>query len=183
MEEMMRLFRTPIAIAVMVVAGWWHSLVLADEELRLPEDKTICSPSGVYCAGMSVIDRRTTVFKHGRPSWSMDRWFPDAYLADDGDHLIVGHGGLGLVPVRFHPSTTILTFWRRGELVRKVPLTEIVEDLSRLPLTGGHRRWGRTLGFDDQGRFLVQTVEDRVLAFDVKDGSLVDTWPSPRHRN
>lgn len=109
----------------------------------------------------------------------MDRWFPDAYIADNGEHLIVGHGGLGLIPVRFHPSTTILTFWRRGELVRKVPLTEIVEDLSRLRLTGGHRLWGQTLGFDDQGRFLVQTVEDRVLAFDVKDGSLVETWPSP----
>ena len=162
---------------------------LADEPLPLPEDKTVCSPSGVYCAEMRVAsglyknDARTTVLKGGKALWSMPGWFRDPYLADDGDHLVVGNNGLELIPTRYHPPITILTFWRRGELVRKVPLSEIVLDASNLGITGPHRLWGRTLGFDEQGRFLVQTVEDRALAFDPKSGMLVDSWPRPLYGN
>ncbi|WP_193367388.1 hypothetical protein [Pelagibius marinus] len=162
---------------------------LADEPLPLPEDKTVCSPSGIYCAEVRVgsgplkNDPRTTVLKSGKALWSMPGWFRDPYLADNGDHLVVGNDGLGLIPMRYNPPITILTFWRRGELVRKVPLSEIVLDASNLGITGSHRLWGRTLGFDEQGRFVVQTVEDRALAFDPKSGLLVDIWPKSLHEN
>jgi hypothetical protein len=36
------------------------------------------------------------------------------------------------------------------------------------------------MGIDKEGRFLVQTVEDRVLAFDVESGALVESRPHSR---
>ena len=156
---------------------------LADEPLPPPRDKTICSPSGVYCADIRVTSKRTTVRKGKREIWSMPGWFGDAYLADDGEHFVVGYWGYNLLDLKAGPGTTMITFWRRGELVRKVPLSEVITDLSNLTRTASHYSWGHTVGFDSEGRFLVQTVEDRALAFDPKSGILVDSWPRPLYGN
>lgn len=153
---------------------------MADEELPLPEHKTVCSPSGVYCAELNPASQRTIIWKDGQEIWSMPGWFGDAYLADDGEHFVEGYWGYNLLALKAGPSTTMITFWRRGELVRRAPLSEIIADLSNLTRTASHYFWGYTMGIDKEGRFLVQTVEDRVLAFDVESGALVESRPHSR---
>lgn len=149
---------------------------LADEPLPPPEPKTVCSPNEAYCAELNPAAPRTTIWKDGQEVWSMPGWFGDAYLADDGEHFVTGYWGFNLLALKAGPNTTMITFWRRGELVRKVALSEIISNLSNLRRTASHYFWGYTVGFDEGGRFLVQTVEDRVLAFDPKSGALVDSW-------
>ncbi len=154
----------------------------ADAPLPPPQDKTVCSQNGAFCAVMDAGSVRTNVVKDGKVLWSMPGWFRDAHLADDGEHLVVGYQGLGLLQWDYRPQTTLITFWRRGRLLRRVPLSEVIEDTDNLELTVSHFRWGRTLGIDGQGRFLVHTVEDRRMAFDIESGKLLEAWPAPFDR-
>lgn len=167
-----------------LMATWLSaSSALADAPLPAPEDKAVCSPSGVACAVMNVDAGRTSFVKDGRVLWRMPGWFRDAYLADDGEHFVVGYDGLSLL-WEPRPDTTMITFWRRGRLVRDVALSEVIEDFSRLERTASHLLWGHTVGFDARGRFLVHTVEDRMLAFDVESGFVVESRPAtyPGHQ-
>jgi hypothetical protein len=163
------------ALALIVVFLFAHS-ASGDEELNPAKTYVRCSPNGQFCAEMNVEKVQTIVRQGGREIWRMEGWFEDVYLADDGNHLVVGYEGLSLLPIKFSPRTTIVTFYRRGELIRKVYVSEIIRDLNSLPLTGSHRLWGRTAGFDKMGRFIVRTVEDRAFAFDVTDGSVIEEW-------
>jgi len=166
------------ALALILVFLFAHS-ALGDEELRPPKTYVRCSPNGQFCAEMSAEKRQTIIRHGGREIWRMEGWFEDAYLADDGDHLVVGYWGGPHLPVNFSPRTTVVTFYRRGELIKKVHVSGIFRDLHSLPLTGSHRLWGRTLGFDKKGRFIINTTESRAFAFDVRSGNVVEAWFAP----
>lgn len=162
-----------------LMATWLSGgAVLADEPPRPPEDKTVCSPNGAACAEMDAEARHTTVSKNGAVVWSMPGWFRDAYLADDGEHFVVGNDGRTLIPDR-RPDRKVVAFWRRDRLLREVALSDVIEDFSALTPTVSHFLWGHAVGFDERGRFLVHTVEDRVLAFEVESGALMETWHEP----
>lgn len=146
---------------------------LAGEPLAPPADQTVCSPNGVYCAVMDAETKQTFVLRDGRPHWQRSGWFRDAFLADDGEHLVVGYRGLDLLNWDYRPGTVLLSFWRRDRLIRAVPFAEVIEEPARLRPMAGHFLWGRTAGFDESGRFIVETVEDRRLTFDITTGILV----------
>lgn len=166
-------------LLVLTVLIVFADRALGDEPLEPSRTYASCSPSGRFCAEMNAEERQTIVRQGDTEIWRMEGWFEDAYLADDGDHLVVGYWGLSLLPVNFSPGTVVVTFYRRGELVQKVQVSEIVHDLKSLPITGSHRLWGRTIGFDEFGRFIVRTAENRAIAFNVADGSIVDEWATP----
>ncbi len=155
---------------------------LAGEPLAPPADQTVCSPNGLYCAVMDAETKQTTVLREGRPHWQRSGWFRDAFLADDGEHLVVGYRGLDLLNWDYRPGTVLLSFWRRDRLIRAVPFAEVIEEPARLRPMAGHFLWGRTLGFDKSGRFTVETVEDRRLTFDITTGALVAVEPHPFRR-
>jgi hypothetical protein len=118
--------------------------------------------------------RTTTVSQGRRVLWTMPGWFRVAALADDGAHLVVGHEGMNLLPLDAGASTVIVTFYRRGDVVRKVTLAQVMGDLSNLERSVSHLVWGYYLGFDAQGHYAIETVEGRRLAFDVTTGRLVE---------
>ena len=119
----------------------------------------------------------TTVFRRtedgSAPIWRMPGWFRIAALSNDGDHLVIGYGGGELIPLDFDRTFIILYFYERGELIREVPLGELIGDLASLQRTASHYFWGNFLGFDAHGHYLVATVEGRVFAFDVATGQTV----------
>lgn len=116
--------------------------------------------------------RTTIVARDGDVLWTMPGWFRVAALADDGDHLIFGHDGINLLPLDAGAETVVLTFVRRGQVIREVTLSEVLRDLSSLERTISHLNWGNYLGFDAAGHYVIQTVEGRRLAFDVTTGRL-----------
>ncbi|NIA68899.1 hypothetical protein HBA54_09870 [Pelagibius litoralis] len=154
----------------------------ADEPLPPPTDREICSPNGLYCAVMDAAANETTVFHQGLPLWRRPGWFRDAFLADDGEHMIVGYRGLELLQWDYRPETVMISFWRRDRLIRAVPLSEVIEDTAKLELTTSHFLWGRTVGIDDSSRFVVETVEDRRLTFDITSGAMVGVQAHPFRR-
>ena len=51
-----------------------------------------------------------------------------------------------------------------------VPLYRIIRDFSGLERTVRYYHWGRYLGFDRAGHYLIETVEERRIAYDVTTG-------------
>jgi hypothetical protein len=106
--------------------------------------------------------------------WSISPWERSFHLSNDGESLVVCYSGLNMVPLDYEPSWTMLQFYRRGVLVRKWTLGELVPDLSKLKRTASHHYWGNCAGFDSAGGFRVITVGQGSLRFDVRTGSLVE---------
>jgi hypothetical protein len=138
-----------------------------------------------FFAVMDPKSNMTVVYRvnaDGLPSvhWTMRGWFEVAALADDGKHLIVGCGGGNLLPLSVTKDFPIIQFYKVGNRINVVTLGELLQDLSKLQRTVSHYRWGNYVGLDKDGRFVVQTVEGRRLAFDVTTGKLasIDTSPA-----
>jgi hypothetical protein len=95
--------------------------------------------------------------------------FRVAFVSDDGQHVVTGYDGV-LLPLTYSRDLPIITFWREGAVVRRVPLSEVIRDLRKLQRTASHYRWGEYLGFNASGHFVVKTVDRGSVAFDVATG-------------
>jgi hypothetical protein len=154
----------------------------ADEPLPPPSRWKACSRSGRYCAWMDPEAQRTTVVRvdeRGRetPQWEMPGWFREVSLADDGVHLVVGCDGL--LARDYDEKQVMVSFYRRGALLREVRLDELVRRFWMLQRTSSHWGWGSCRGLDEQGRFVVVAADgfpwraERRLRFDVTSGARV----------
>lgn len=152
---------------------------LADTPLPPPQKKEVCSNNKQFCAEMDPRTRLTTVFavKHGsrEKKWAMPGWFRLAYLADDGEHLVIGHEGINLLPLDLNKEDILIYFIKRGEVVNTVTVSEVVKNKSSLKRTASHLLWGSYLGIDQDGHFGIETVEGRSLYFDVTTGRIAKT--------
>ncbi|HEY4761300.1 MAG TPA: hypothetical protein VIH42_12025 [Thermoguttaceae bacterium] len=149
--------------------------VKADTPLPPPKIKEVWSHNKEYCAVMDPQQMITTVYRvepgdKRTKSWSMYGWFRVADLSNDGNHLITGHPGINLLPLNFTMDDVMIYFFRRGELIHTVQLKELVSNQSALKRTASHFLWGSYLGLDSHDRYLVETVENRKLVFDIKTG-------------
>ena len=95
--------------------------------------------------------------------WSMPGWFRCCDLSDDGETFVAGQEGLNLVPDAADPTSLgqipILRFYRRGKLLGRVDLFEIVGSLGAMPRTYDGYYWGDYLGFTRTGRYALQTFD------------------------
>jgi hypothetical protein len=162
-----------LAAAGLLAAAWSAS---ADEPLARPSPWTVCSPSRVYCALSDPQSWTTRAFRAGQEGmvlWSMPGWFRVAALADDGSHLVTGYDGMNILPRNARRDTVLLAFYRHGELIAQARLADVIEDFGSLEPTVTGLNWGYYVGFDARGRYVVETVERRRLAFDVTTGRIV----------
>jgi hypothetical protein len=168
-----------LSIAALVVQ-WTGRSLLADTPLPPPKTEEVWSPNKQFCAVMDPKPYTTTVFRVAgdgtrEKQWAMLGWFRVAHLADDGEHFVVGNGGMNLLPVNVTKDEPMISFVKKGELVRMVTLGELLRNMSSLQRTVSHYRWGDYLGFDKKGRYVVKTVEGNRLTFDVTTGKRVTT--------
>ena len=93
--------------------------------------------------------RLTTVYKVDgntrKKLWAMPGWYRVAFLADDGEHLVIGHDGINLLPTNVENSDILAYFVRKGEVVATATLADIVEK-SHLRRTASHLLLGRVPG-------------------------------------
>jgi len=185
-------------VAVVVLARSLH----ADLPAKPPEDYEVRSPNGQYLARIIVTPPQTTVYALQQgvevPQWSMKGFHRTVYLADDGQHLVIGYTNLVLrpeyaskeslelasknardsisawSPAVYSPDMVILQFVDRGRIIREVTLRELVPDASKMIKAVSSWHWGEFLpGLNGQGEFVVRTVDYRELHFDVKTGQLL----------
>ena len=160
-----------------LVLAAFSSLCFADAPQRPPAPTTVCSSSKTVCL-RSDPKSGTRVYRvraDGSEAslWSMPGWFRVAFVSNDGRHVVTGYDGV-LLPLTYSRDLPILTFWREGALVRSVPISAVIEDLSHLQRTASHYRWGEYVGFNASGHFVVKTVEWSSVTFDVATGQKLE---------
>lgn len=169
-------------MSALAVGAWCLCLaleitVLADKPLPPPAKKEVWSGNHFYCAVMDPRSNLTTVY-HVRGDrreklWTMVGWFRVAYLSGDGEHLVIGHDGMNLVPLDIREDDIMAYFVRKGEVIATLRMRDLVKKKSSLKRTASHFHWGSYLGIDEDNRFRVETVEGKKLYFDATTGKAV----------
>lgn len=155
------------------------SSLRADLPLPPPQDYQVRSANGQYVAKVTVAPPMTTVYamQEGKETqaWSMVGFYRQVFLADDGQHLVIGYNGYNLISTNYSPDMVMVTFVEQGRILRQATLRELLPDLSKLQRTVSHYHWGHTPGINNRGEFVVETVDYRELHFDVRTGNLLRT--------
>ena len=140
-----------VVVATLLLAAYAR----ADLPLGPPQDYEIRSPNGRYVAKITVTPPQTSIYKieNGREllQWSMDGFHRQAYLADDGEHLVIGYVNLAWAGeddskpsvelpaetkpkpmssekiVTYSPDMTILQFLKRDEVFREIKFRELID--------------------------------------------------------
>jgi hypothetical protein len=179
----MRLLRA-VGVPLALLGSLSGAAAWADEPPLAPSPQRVCSHSGRFCARMDPDTWRTQVVRVGGDGsesalWSMPGWFRVAALADDGEHLVVGDDGQGLLP-DYRGTQVVLTFFRGGVRVREVQLGEVVRYFWMLRRSASHWGWGFYRGIDEAGRYVLVTEDglwpwrgERLHRFDVTTGEPV----------
>ena len=163
--------KTTSVIGFVLFSQW----VFADEPPPNPSVKTIWSANKEYYAVMDPdknITKVVQIFDKDKKKtlWSMYGWFRVAGLSSDGKHLVTGFQGMNLLPINHKEDEVMLYFFREGKLIHYVTLDQLIEDPDNLQRTVSHIYWGNYLGFDEEGHYVLETVENRKIVFDVKTG-------------
>ena len=145
---------------------------LADAPLRPPEKYTVCSSNQAFCAVADPAVDSVSVFARGaaNPIWSLKPWHRQVFLANDGDHLVIGPPGLNMIPLDAKAADPLLVFMNRKAVVRIVPVGELFPNLASLRRTASHYAWGNVIGVSAHDQLIVQLVRGRRVAFDVRSG-------------
>src|SRR5262245_46981700 len=132
------------------------SRVLADEPLPPPAKYTVCSPDQAYCAVADPATHSVAVFVRGtvKPVWSLSTWHRQGFLANDGNHMVIGPPGLNLISLEAKPSDPLLTFMDRNAVVRIVSVGELFPGMSSLRRTASHYAWGSIVGISQHNQLI-----------------------------
>ena len=160
-------FVFPLLFAATVVNG--------DSPKVAPSTYRVYSLNRIYTAEMNHVTRKTSVLEaaNGRKLWEIDGWYRVAAVSNDGETLVIGNDGSNLLPMSVRPDEVMLTFYHQGTNIGTVRLRELVPELPALRKTVSHLYWGEYLGFDSKDRFLLKTVEGKLVTFDAKTGRRV----------
>ena len=158
-----------------------HKTVLLNANRTEIVGEAIASPNEQFEAAADLATGTITVRKkewHGRwgqqrDSWHMKGYFELLGLADDGEHLVAGTKGVYPLPLNYEKNQVMVSFLRVGRLVGQVRLDQLIRDSSRLEKVASGYRWGRYLGLNRAGYFVVETVEGNKIPIDVRTGKAV----------
>lgn len=160
-----RLFSATLLLGCVLAA----TLVHADEPLPAPAAHEIKSPNGLFSAKTDPITKTTSIFKKGAlvPWWTVPGWYRSLWVADDGRAIIACYDGLNLLARDDKKADTVMaTFFAMDGKKRTVTLGQLLMTLVSLRPTVSHYQWGSCNGFDEKGRFIIETVEKRKFSFD-----------------
>lgn len=78
---------------------------------------------------------------------------------------MTGYDGLSLAPLDSPMSIEVVSFWRRGALVRSYKLADVLPDQCAVRRTDSHYQWGSYRGVDTAGTFRIALIDGTVLVF------------------
>lgn len=172
--------------AFTVLAGFvfgfclWQVNAMADGPLEAPADKNIYSMNRKFVAFLDYKNKKTTVYKvnkNGKKEerarlWEMPGWFRNAALSDDGEHFVVLYEGANLLKLDYKQDEVMLTFYKHDAIINQVRLNQLLQNPgpSDLQKTVSHYKWCESFGFDQNGKYIVNTAEKRTFIFDVSTG-------------
>jgi hypothetical protein len=145
------------------------AVLQADQPPAAPKRLTFRSPDGRWWAISDPATQKTTMFlaSSPKPVWQIDGWHGVGFVSNGGT-LILGHPGSNLLPTGYKPTDALLRFYANGALKRTVSVQQMI-DPKLLRRTASHYFWGAYQGIHN-GRFLVELVDGRHIAFDPDTG-------------
>lgn len=171
--------RLLFALALVMVSG--------PVQAYRPGPYEVCSLIGKYCATLHPLGNSITVYKAGNREavlWSAVGYADVAALANDGQHLVLSYGTIdhccfyapvkgNVVPLDYH-DFTLLVFYRRGHVFKRVAIRDIMSDAEiETDRIGDFYRWGEYLEINDAGLFGLRTATGREIRFDMTTGRVV----------
>jgi hypothetical protein len=107
--------------------------------------------------------------------WEMPGWPYAAYLTDDGDYIAIADWRASILPRNYKPAQPVVSFFRRGVLIKTVRLDEVLVDVKNMgsPSESGYK-WGQWTGLIAPHSFALDTIENRRLVYDIATGKLID---------
>lgn len=115
----------------------------------------------------SKTDERTYAVRKKTVLWTIGRYVKYGYVSDDGRYFVAVYGGGNLVPTDAGDELVLLTFYRAGTVIKKVKLSEIIDDKSQLVGTTSHSYWGDPVGFGKSHNFKVKRIDGKIISFDL----------------
>lgn len=89
----------------------------------------------------------------------MPGWHLATFLANDGDHLVIGYDGVNLLDPGTNSKQPLITLCNRGQQLAVITLGDLVKDQSKLMQTESHLYWGDYIGFTEKGDFHLRTAD------------------------
>ncbi|MNM34988.1 hypothetical protein D3C81_456500 [compost metagenome] len=162
-----------------LIVAFLAAPALADTPLPPPEKQTICSPSGNACATSDPATNFTLVSSHAsrQMPWTIPGWHRWLFVSDDGESVVVGYGGMNLVPVDVTLKEPVFLFYNKGKLVRTVTLGDLYERKSQLRRTISHFDWAHIPGINQANQLVVELVNGKKVAFAVSTGQVQPLIP------
>ena len=162
---------------VVLVAVFVGLAARVHPDAPLPPPEIIERCSGRYCAAADpkanvVVVRQGTISERGNELWHVDGWERYFEVSNDGEYLVACYGGGNLLPLKYDAAWPMIRVYRRGKLVRALPLSEVVRDLSKLKRTVSHYDWGSCIGFASDQQYEIETADRGRLRFTLPSGAL-----------
>lgn len=159
---------------IALIAASVSFAALADTPLTPPEMRTVCSRSGKICATSDPTTNLTVVTSKSsqQKPWTIPGWHRWLFVSDDGRSLVVGYGGMNLVPIDVSLQEPVLFFYHDAKLVRTVTLGDLYKRKSQLTRTASHLAWVETLGINQANQLVVRLINGDEVAFDVSTGQV-----------
>jgi hypothetical protein len=148
------------------------SPVFADSPQPAPAKVTVCSSTKNLCV-LSDPASNTTVVSQQVPkgrTWTISGWHRWLFVSDDGESVVIGYGGMNLVPIDVTLQEPVLLFYNRGKFMRSVTLGDLYTSKSQLQRTVSHFVWAQSLGFNKSDQLVVELVNGKKVAFAAKNG-------------
>jgi hypothetical protein len=107
------------------------------------------------------------------PLWRIDGWYSfETFIADDGRGLV----RIGPWASKPLADELAIAFYRDGQEVRRYTVADLIDDPESGQRSVSHYRWQKREGgyprLTGDNRFALQTVEGRVIEFDIETGAL-----------
>ena len=155
--------------------------VAVPRHLSVPRGKQIWSRNKRFVADVFLDQGVTRIGKVdwqgniGRttPLWSMEGTFSSGWLSDDGAHLVTALESPISLPEGYNKDHVLLSFFSRGQMIRRIMLNELIRDFSKLQRDGATYRWAKYVELNGCGYLAVETIEDKKLLLDVATGETV----------
>ncbi len=168
--------RSSSALVAVVLVGSLGSTFVDADAPRTPPDmaEQSCSLNKRFCllrAERSGPLRLFEVAPSGRrtPRWETRDSASGFMIADDGEHWVSLQEDANLLRLDAPETSVMLTFHRRGEMIARVMLRQVIEHPNDLPRSVSHRIWARAYGFE-KGVFILHTAESAEFRFDFHTG-------------
>ena len=134
--------------------------------------QTLCAgtPTNGACVTIDRRTGRTTMRRRHAPHiilWAIKATPAAAVPSPDGRFLVEEHRPGGLIEEGDGPTTTMLTLYDGGRIIRRVTLGDLTIGANDLPTTASHRIWSSARYFADQTHYVIVLASGRKVSLDL----------------